>query len=73
MFRDILTAIDKYPVLECQNLSSPIEMKLSLTRKTFSRSFVPFLESTSNYKHFEYEDDRHTNFILEIPDCQRLG
>ena len=28
-------------------------MRLSKKRKTFSRFFVPFLESTSNFKHFE--------------------
>ena len=73
MFRDALPAIDKYPVRECQNLSSPIEMKLCLKPKTFSSSFFPFLEAISNYKHFEYEDDRHSYFISEIVDWQRFG
>ena len=28
-------------------------MQLSLKAKTFSETFVPFLEATSNFKHFE--------------------
>ena len=34
--------------------------------------FDPFLESTSSFKHFEKKDGRHSYFILEIKDCQRL-
>ena len=72
MFRITLTGNDKYPVQDCQNLLSPIQMQLSLKPKFFSYSFVPFLQSTSNFKHFEKNDDRHRYFILEITDCQRL-
>ena len=53
MFRNILTANDKDPVRDCENLSSPIQMILSLKPKTFSDSFVPFPEYASNLKHFE--------------------
>ena len=34
-------------------MSSRIQMQLSLKPKTFIHSFVPFLESISNMKHFE--------------------
>ena len=40
--------------------------------KTFSGSFVPFLEDPSNFKHFGKRDDRHSFLISEIRDCQRL-
>ena len=53
IFRKTLTANDKYPVRDCENLSSPIQMNLSLNPKTFSNSFVHILESKSNFKHFE--------------------
>ena len=53
MLRITLTANDKYLVRDCENLSSPIQMKLSLNPKTFSDSFLPFLDSSSNFKHFE--------------------
>ena len=73
MFRNTLTANDKYPVRDCVNLLSPIQMQLSLKPTIFSHFFVPFLESTSNFKHFEKKDDRHTYFLSEITECERLG
>ena len=73
VFRNTLTANDKYPVRDCVNLLSPIQMQLSLKPTIFSHFFVPFLESTSNFKHFEKKDDRHSYFISEITDCERVG
>ena len=72
MFRKILTANDKYPVRDCENLSSPTKRQLSLKPKTISDSFAQLLECTSNFKHFVKKDYRHSYFILEIRDCQRL-
>ena len=60
VFVNTLTADGKYPVQECQNLQIPIEMQLSEKRKSFSKFFVPFLESTSNFNHFEKKDDCHS-------------
>ena len=60
VFVNTLTADGKYPVQECQNLQLPIEMQLSEKRKSFSKFFVPFLESTSNFNHFEKKDDCHS-------------
>ena len=48
-------------------------MQLSLKLKTFSDFSVPFLESTSNIKHFGKKDDRHSYFVKEITGCERLG
>ena len=48
-------------------------MQLSLKLKTVSEFFVPFLESTSNFKHSETKGDRHSYFISEITGCERLG
>ena len=55
-----MTADGKYPIQDCENLQLPIEMQLSKNRKTLSQFFVPFLESTSNFKHFERKDDHHS-------------
>ena len=55
MFRNTLTANDKYPVRDCENLSSPIQIQLSLKPKTFSDFSSQFLEATS---HFEKRDAR---------------
>ena len=60
VFVNRLTADGKYPVQDCENLQLPIQMQLSEKRKTFSEFFVPFLESTSNFKHFEKKDDCHS-------------
>ena len=57
VFVNTLTADDKYPVQDCENLPLLIQMQLSEKRKTFSEFFVPFLDSTSNFKHFETKDD----------------
>ena len=73
VFRNTLTANDKYPVRDCVNFSSLIQMQVSLKPTIYSGFFVPFLESTSNFKHFEKKDDRHTYFISEITECEKLG
>ena len=51
---------------------SPIQMQLSLKLKTFSDLSAPFLESRSNFEHFEKRDDRHSFIITEFPGCERL-
>ena len=73
MFRNTLTANDKYPVKDCWNLSSAIQMELSFKPIIFPDLFLPFLESTSRFKHFEKKDDGHSFFISEITDCERNG
>ena len=73
MFLNTLTANDKFRVRDCVNLPSPIQMQLSLKPAVFFYFSVPFLESTSNFKHFEKKYDRHSYFISEITECERLG
>ena len=73
MFRNTLTANDKYLALDYVNLLSPVQMQLSLKPTIVSDFFVLFLESISNFKHFEKKDDRHTYFISEITECEKLG
>ena len=48
-------------------------MQLSLKATIFSHLFVSFLESTSNFKHFEKKDDRQSYFIPEIIECEKPG
>ena len=73
MFRNTLTSNDKYPVGDCVNLHSPIQMQLSLKPTIFSHFFVPLLESTSNFKDFEKKDDSDSSFTWEIRHCERVG
>ena len=42
VFRKTFTSNDKYPVRDCVNLLSPIQMQLSLKPTTFSDCFVHF-------------------------------
>ena len=67
------TTDGKYPVRDCENLQLAIQMQLSEKRKYFIEFFVPFLESTSNFKHFERKDDCHRLYISEIRDCENLA
>ena len=60
VFLNILTSNGKYTVQDVENLQLSIEIQLSEKRKTFSQFFVPFLESTSNFKHFEKKHDGHS-------------
>ena len=48
-------------------------MQLSKKLKTVSRFLCQFLNSSSNFKNFEKEDDIHSQCISEIIDCQRYG
>ena len=48
-----LAADKKYPVLNRDNLTIPIQMQLSQKQKTFSQFFAAFLKSRLNFKHFE--------------------
>ena len=60
VFVNTLTAESKYPVEDWENLPLPMQMQLSEKPKTFSQFFVPFLESTSNFKNFEIKYDGHS-------------
>ena len=55
MFHNTLSAESKYPIEEWENLPFAIQMQLSEKRRTFSEFFVPFMDSASNFKHFEKE------------------
>ena len=59
VFVNTLTADAKYPVEDCENLQLLFQIQLCEKRKTFPQFFIPFLESTSNSKHFERKDVRH--------------
>ena len=54
-------------------MSSPIKMEIYLKPTISSDFFVPFLEFTSNFEHFETKDDCQSDFISEISDSERLG
>ena len=53
LLANTLAADEKYPVLNRDNLTIPIQMQLSQKQKTFSQFFAAFLKSSLNFKHFE--------------------
>ena len=67
-----LAADEKYPVLNRDNLTIPIQTQLSEKQKTFSEFFPAFLKSRLNLKHFEKEDDPHRFCIFEITDSENV-
>ena len=67
-----LAADEKYPVLNRDNLTIPIQMQLSQKQKTFSQFFAAFLKSTLNFKHFETKDDPHRFCIFEVTDSENV-
>ena len=60
MLLNTLIVDGKYPVEHWEKWQFPKQMQLSEKLKTFSQFFLPFLESTSNFKHFEKKDDGHS-------------
>ena len=60
VFVNTLTDDGVYPVQGFENLQRAIQMQLSEKQETFSELFVPFLNSTSNFKHFEKKYDRQS-------------
>ena len=55
-----LSADGKYPVQDCGNLQLSTQIQLSEKLKKFYEFFLPFLQSTSNFKHMEKKDDGHS-------------
>ena len=53
LFVKILTGDDKYSLCYRQNLSETIQMQLSKRLKIFLQLIAAFLESSSNFEHFE--------------------
>ena len=68
----ILTFGSKYFVQNFENLKLPIQMQLCEKRSLFSEVFAPFLDSISNFEHFERKYHRHSEYISEITDCENL-
>ena len=60
LFVNALTARDKYSLRDRDNLTQPIQMKLSGKEKTLSQFFFKFLKSTLNFKHFQKKEDTHS-------------
>ena len=58
-----LAANEKYPVLNREYLTIPIQMELSQKQKTFSEFFAAFLKSYWNFERFE---EKKMSFIAFV-------
>ena len=53
MLINTLAAYEKYPTLNRENLTIPIQMQFSKKEKKFSKIFAAFLKSSLNFEYFE--------------------
>ena len=60
LFLNLLIADDKHYLLNRDNLTQPIQMKLSLREETFSEFFLAFSKSILNFKRFSEKRDAHS-------------
>ena len=67
-----LAADEKYPVLNRDNLTIPIQMQLSQKKKTFSQFLGAFLKPTINFKFFEKKGYPHRFCISKITDSENV-
>ena len=67
-----LATDEKYPVLNRDKLTIPIQMKLSQKQKPFSEFLAAFLKSSLNFKYFEKKNDPHRFCIFEITDLENV-
>ena len=66
-----MTALDKCPLPNRDNLMTPIHMQLFKKLKTFSQFFLAFSKSRLNFEHFQEKDDAHSLFISEGTACEK--
>ena len=66
VFVNTLTADDKYPVPDYENLQFLIQMQLSEKHKDFSQFFFPLMESESSFKQVFKKEIVIANVFLNI-------
>ena len=67
-----LATVENCPVLYSDNLTLPIQIKLSQIEKTSSRFFAAFLKSKLNFECFEKKNDPHSFSISKTTDSEHL-
>ena len=67
-----LVTDEKYPVLNRENLTIPIQMQLSQKQITFYLFSAAFLEYGLNFEYFEEKDHNHNFSISEFTDSENV-
>ena len=60
LFVNTWTADYKYPVPDCESLPFPIRVQLYSKEKTIFQFFIPFVQSPSNFEHFQKKQDPYS-------------
>ena len=60
-----LAVDDKYPLLNRDNLTIPIQRQLSQKQKTFSRFFAKFSKSRITFEELKKKDDPYRFFYFQ--------
>ena len=66
LFVNTLTPDGKYPLLNRDKLTQPLQILLSQKQKTFSQLLLQFLKSTLNFEQMQKKDDTHSRAIFDI-------
>ena len=67
-----LDANYKYPVLNRDNLTKPMQTHLSQKEITFSKLLARFMKSRLNFKYFQRKDNPHRFCISDITDLENV-
>ena len=67
-----LPSDEKYPVVNRDNLTIPIQMQLSQKQKSSSQFFAQFVKFSLNLEHFETKDYPHTFCFSESTDAENV-
>ena len=72
LFVNTLTDDDKYCLLYRDNLTQPIQIRLSQKQKTFSQFFSAFLKSTLNFEHFQKKMTLIADVFPKLPSPKKV-
>ena len=72
LFVNTLTDDDKYCLLYRDNLTQPIQIRLSQKQKTFSEFFSAFLKSTLNFEHFQKKMTLIADVFPKLPSPNKM-
>ena len=72
MFLNPLTDDDKYSLLYRDNLTQPIQIRLSEKQKNFSDFFSAFWKSTLNFEHFQKKINLIADVFPKLPSPKKV-
>ena len=72
MLVNILATDEKCPLLKRDNLTLPIQIRLSNKQRSSSQFFAALLKTTINFEYFEKKHDSNRFRISEITDSENV-